>query len=248
MKTITAVLLLIIIIGTIGAADTESYQFIDHLLNLPGPGKPDVYEDTVIFTAPPAYRRVGIAFAHEGFARVYWFRKLLVPQGEGAAPERRNDKKADPYMDGGFLFFAYEIPEGIRELRYRMVIDGLWTTDPLNPLRAVDPVTGLVHSLVPTPVFPKPLSPAQAPPGFLSLSYQAPPGEYITVAGSFNGWDPFMYALREIKPGFYALTLPLPPGIYQYALFHRGDRVLDPNNPNRVYTRDGKAVNEAAVR
>jgi hypothetical protein len=248
MKTIMAALLLIIIIGTIGAVDITSYQFIDHLLTLPGPGKPDVYEDAVIFTAPSSGRRVGIAFAHEGFARVYWFQKLMTARDDEAPPESRNNRQPDPYQDSGILFHVYEIPQDIRELKYRLIIDGLWTTDPLNPLRAADPVTGLTYSLVPAPVFSKTPSPADAPPGLLSFFYTAPPGELVTVAGNFNGWDPFMYELAETKPGFYALTLPLPPGIYQYILYHRGERVLDPNNLNRVYTRDGKPANEAIVR
>jgi hypothetical protein len=259
MKTIMAALLLTIIIGTIGAADIESYQFIDHLLNLSGPEKPDIYEDKVIFTASSHYRRVGIAFAHEGFARVYWFQKLMLPRNDETSPEGQSNKKADPYRDGGLLFFIYETPENIRELRYRMVIDGLWTTDPLNPLRITDPASGLTHSLVSVPSGTP--SPAGSPaagqatgratstsPGTLQISYTAPPGERITLAGSFNGWDPFMYELRETKPGFYSLALFLPPGVYQYVLFYRGERILDPNNLNRVYTREGKPANETVVR
>ncbi|MDR3167665.1 MAG: glycogen-binding domain-containing protein [Treponema sp.] len=250
MKTITAALLLFIIIGTIGAADIESYQFIDHLLNLSGPGKPDVYEDKVIFTASSYYRRVGIAFAHEGFARVYWFEKLLIPRNDETPPESQNNKRVDPYRDSGLLFFIYDRPENMQELRYRMVIDGLWTTDPLNPLRITDPATGLTHSLV--SVSSQAPSPATglagSPPGTLQVSYTAPPGERITLAGSFNGWDPFMYELRETKPGFYSLTLLLPPGVYQYVLFYRGERILDPNNLNRVYTREGQTANEWVIR
>jgi hypothetical protein len=244
MKTIMAGLLLLIIIGTIGAVDTESSQFIDRLLDLPGPGRPDVYEDRIIFTAPSTYRRVGIAFAHEGFARVYWFQKLLITNDEPAPAGR---KGGDPYRDSGMLFYIYQAPEDVRELKYRMIIDGLWTTDPLNPLKVTDPATGLIQSLVVRQVFAKPPSPAGGPPGTLSFSYTAPPGELITVAGNFNGWDPFMYELAETRPGFYSLTLPLPPGVYQYVLFHRGERVLDPNNLNRVYTPEGKAANEAQV-
>jgi hypothetical protein len=56
-----------------------------------------------------------------------------------------------------------------------------------------------------------------------------------------------MYELREISPGSYSLTLPLPPGIYQYVFFHKGERVPDPNNFNRVYTKDGKVASEAII-
>jgi hypothetical protein len=56
-----------------------------------------------------------------------------------------------------------------------------------------------------------------------------------------------MYELREVSPGRYTLSLPLPAGTYQYTFFYRGERRLDPTNPSRVYTREGKAANEAAV-
>jgi hypothetical protein len=251
------VMLLGLIIGTIGAVDTESYQFIGHLLSLKKPGAPEVYEDAVIFTAPSAYRRVGIAFAGEGFSKVYWFRKLMVPvdayppqdPAQASDPPRR--KASDPstvFADSGILFHVYTIPENVREVEYRLIIDGLWTTDPLNPLQKTDPGSGIDRSVVPLPEIPRRPSTFNGPPGSLSFTYAAPPGERITVAGTFNRWDPFMYELQETGPGIYTLILPLPPGVYHYVFFHRGERILDPHNPNRVYTRDGKTASEAAVR
>ncbi|MDR3333924.1 MAG: isoamylase [Treponema sp.] len=245
MKKITVVLLLIFIIGTIEAVDIESYQFIDHLLHLEGPGKPELYEDGVIFTAPSSYRRVGIAFAHEGFSKVYWFKKLLLPPDEPV--ESSKQKAPVSYRDSGILFHLYTVPEGIQELEYRLIIDGLWTIDPANPQYRVD-TSGMTHSIVPVPVIKKPLSTFDAPPGSLNFTYTASPGETITVAGSFNGWDPFMYELQEKTPGTYSLTLPLPPGLYQYVFFHRGQRIVDPHNPKRIYTKDGKTASEALIK
>jgi hypothetical protein len=245
MKTITAVGLLIFLIGTIGAVDTESYQFIDHLLSISEPGRPEIFEDGVIFTAPSSYRRVGIAFAHEGFAQVYWFRKLLFPKDNPTLEEEK--KKQSLYTDSGILFHVYTLPEHIRELEYRLVIDGLWTTDPGNPEYRMD-ASGLIHSVVSIPDIAKPPSTFDAPQGSLRFTYTGPPGESVTVAGTFNGWDPFMYTLPEKSPGHYSLTLPLPPGTYQYVFFHRGQRILDPHNPNRVYTKDGKIASVAFIR
>jgi hypothetical protein len=234
-----------LIIGTIGAVDTESYQFIDHLLSLSGPGLPEVFEDGVIFTASASYRRVGIAFAHEGFAKVYWFRKLIIPN-DNLTPEAER-KKQDLYVDSGILFHVYTLPDHTQELEYRLIIDGLWTTDPGNPVSRLDP-SGLLYSVVSIPVLHKPPSTFDAPPGSLSFIYNGDPGETVTVAGTFNGWDPFMYTLQEKKPGYYSLILPLPPGTYQYVFFHRGQRILDPYNPNRVYTKDGKTASIAVIR
>jgi hypothetical protein len=248
MKTIMAAVLLIVIIGFAGAADTESYQFIDRLLSLDGPGAPLLYEDAVIFTAPSTHRRVGVAFAHEDFSRVYWFRQLLVPQDPLEAPIPPDGKRPDPYRDSGLLFYVHQVPENIGELAYRLIIDGLWTTDPANSLSRKDHVSGLLHSIIPLPARDTVPGPLKGPPGSLSFSFRGPPGETVTVAGSFNGWDPFMYELLEGPPGVYTLTLPLPPGAYQYVFFHRGERFLDPYNVNRAYSREGKAVSEIEIR
>jgi hypothetical protein len=247
MKKLTILMLLAVIIGKIGAVDTESYLFIDHLLRLSVPGAPELFEDGIIFTAPSTYRRVGIAFAHEGFSKVYWFKKLLVPKEELTEKELKNAKEEDLYRDSGILFHVYTAPPSIQEVEYRLIIDGLWTADPLNPLSRVDQQSGILRSTVIMPARKQSLSTLDGPPGSLRFSYQAEPGAYITVAGSFNGWDPFMYELKEVSPGSYSLTLPLRPGTYQYVFFHKGERILDPHNFNRVYTKDGKVASEAVV-
>jgi hypothetical protein len=246
MKSITAALLLTLTIGTIGAVDLGSYQFVDHLLSLPGPVPPEIFEDSVIFTAPSSYRRVGIAFAFEGYATVYWFRKLLIPRDPAEIAAEGEKKDIELNKDSGILFHVQVLPEGIRNLDYRMVIDGLWTRDPLNPLAVTGPA-GLNQSRVAIPDIPRPL-PAKETPGLLSLSYTAPPGEAVTVAGNFNNWDPFMYEMEETSPGLYRFSLPLPPGTYHYVFFHRGERIPDPHNRDKVYSTEGKIASRAVVK
>ena len=241
-------MLLMVIIGSMGAADTDSFQYIDYLLGMRGPEKPRIVDDNVIFTASSSYRRVGIAFAHEGFGKIYWFKRLMAANDD-AGPWVKNKPPADLYRDSGKLFYIYQIPEDIKgNLEYRLVIDGLWVKDPLNPDSRVDPASGITRSVVFISGVRRTDSPNRGPEGTLTFTYYAPPGETVTVAGSFNRWDPFMYELKETGPGRYTLSLPLPPGTYQYVFFHRGERRLDPNNPVRVYTREGKAANEAAVK
>jgi hypothetical protein len=252
MKNITVLTLLLLIIGNTSAVDTESYQFIDHLLSISAPGAPEIYEDSVIFTQSSRYRRVGIAFAHEAYSRIYWFRQLFI-SGEEPLPSKKTDSGLPPPVrvvnqDSGLLFHVYRFPEGLSELKYRLIIDGLWTTDPYNPHISIDPKTGISQSLIELPVAPESAPTADSSPGSLNFSYNAPPGEIITVAGSFNNWDPFMYTLRETRPGVYSLTLPLPPGTYHYVFIHRGQRILDPKNQEKAFTREGQAASEVTVR
>jgi hypothetical protein len=247
MKRVGIVLLFAFIAAFAWAAEWESFELIDRLLTLPGPGAPVIFEDYVIFTASSALNRVGVAFAYEDFSRTYWFRQLLVPQDPLDAPIPPGKKVPDPHKDSGLLFYVHKIPEKIKELEYRLVVNGLWTVDPANSGIRRDPVSGLSVSVLSLPQktqYPDLLS---GPPGSLSFSFKGPPGEIVSVAGNFNGWDPFMYELAEGPAGVYSLNLPLPPGTYQYVFFHRGQRFVDPYNPRRTYSRDGSAASEVVI-
>jgi hypothetical protein len=236
------------IAGSLSALDTESYRFIDRLLSFKEAGAPEIFEDAVIFTAPSSQRRVGVAFANEGFSKVYWLRQLMIPQDIQDAPIPEGKKKPDPYKDSGILFYAYQVPEGLEQLEYRMVLNGLWTTDPKNPQsrRDASGITNSVIRLPPNDDRRKTVN--DGPPGALNFRFEGPPGEMVTVAGSFNGWDPFMYELREYPAGVYSLSIPLPPGTYQYVFYYRGERQMDPNNFRRVYTREGITASEAVIK
>jgi hypothetical protein len=227
--------------------DLESYEFNDKLLSLTIPAGPEIFEDAIIFTAPASYRRVGVAFAEEGFAKVHWMRKLMVSQDPLDAPIPPGKKVPDPYKDSGLLFYVYQVPESLREVEYRMVIDGLWTTDPGNPQGKRDNASGIINSVVTMPRPERDPVLHENPKGVLHFSFKGPPGETVTVAGSFNNWDPFMYELREYPQGVYSLDLPLPPGTYQYVFFHRGDRYLDPYNVRRAYTKEGNVASEVII-
>jgi len=251
MKRIRFFLLLMLIFSfipvTAEAENWESYELIERLLSISSPGTPLIYKDFVIFTADTSLRKVGIAFAHENFAYTYWFKQLLLPQDPLNAPIPPGKKVPDPYKDSGIQFHVLEVPEDLKEIGYRLVINGLWTTDPNNPLTRRDLVSGLILSVVSMPPRPIKLDPLKGLPEGLTFTFNGPPGETVTVAGSFNSWDPFMYELKENPAGVYTLTLPLPPGTYQYVFFCQGKRFVDLNNPRRSYSREGKASSEITV-
>jgi hypothetical protein len=255
MKAFITSALLVFIIGNIGAADIESYEFIDHLRTISRPGTPEIFQDSVLFTAPSSYRRVGISFAHDGYSKVYWLKQLMLPRDSADFTAKgKVQRKVDQTFDSGVMFHLEQIPENIKNMDYRMIIDGLWTTDPLNPLK-VSGSSGIVESRVPLPVTSPGLSGTYRnstlgyPESTLAyrFSFNASPGETVTVGGSFNNWDPFMYELKEVSPGFYTLQLPLPPGTYEYVFFYRGEQVPDPANFRRLYTREGAIASEAVV-
>jgi hypothetical protein len=222
----------------------ESHKVIEYLLSLKEPDTPTFIEDMVVFTASSSLRRVGIAFADEGFNKVHWFRQMLVSQDP---LDMLINPKANPNKDSGILFYVHKPPEGAAAIEYRLIINGLWTTDPVNPNMRRDSNSGLTWSILALPPRQPNLNPLNGPPGSLSFSFKGPPGETVSVGGSFNGWDPFMYELKEGPPGTYTINIPLPPGRYQYVFFHRGQRYLDPNNASRVYSKDGRAASEIVI-
>jgi hypothetical protein len=242
VKALITTVLLILIIGNIEAVDIESYQFINHIRNFTRPGKPEIFEDGVLFTASSSLQRVGVSFAHENYSVVHWFQRLMVPRDPA---ELLVNPRIDPYEDSGIMFHVEPIPTDLKNMDYRLIIDGLWTADPTNPLRVYGP-SGVVESRIPLPERHI-TAVAQSTPGVYQFSYSAPSGETITVGGSFNNWDPFMYELRETIRGFYTLSLFLPPGDFQYVFFHRGEQIPDPANTRKLYTRDGRIVSEATV-
>ena len=59
--------------------------------------------------------------------------------------------------------------------------------------------------------------------------------ERVAVIGSFNSWNPRGYELSTRSPGFWQITLPVPPvGNYAYKFLVDDDWVHDPENLMRV--------------
>ncbi|MDR0527572.1 MAG: isoamylase [Spirochaetaceae bacterium] len=242
-KTVVAALLFSLAALNVSAFERESIEFIEYLLNLPGPGAPAVFEDAVIFTAPSVYKRVGVAFANEHFEKIHWFAKLLVPINDTAAFDPESKIPAEMLKDSGILFYAYTPETPVEHIEYRLIIDGLWSADPLNSKKKADKLTGIELSIAPAPPKSPLVTLTKGDIKELSLVYRAESGESITVAGDFNGWDPFMYQLKETSYGVYTISIPLPKGTWRYVFFHRGKRMLDPSNLDRIYAKNGMSAN-----
>ena len=256
MKTIKNVsilsLLFLFFVNFSAALDIEeigSYDLTERLLSISSPTAPQIFDNYIIFTAPSSLRRVGIAVkpvspAHEKDFKVNWLRQLLVSRDSRELLSDTSDKSK--FKDSGISFYVYQIPEGSSSVEYRLIINGLWTTDPLNPHTRMDK-SGINWSVVSFPAREIRPNLFKGPPGSLSFNFRGPSGETVTVAGSFNNWDPFMYELIENPEGHYSINIPLPPGRYQYVFFNRGQRWLDPYNFDRAYAKDGSSVSEIVI-
>lgn len=57
---------------------------------------------------------------------------------------------------------------------------------------------------------------------------QAPPGSEVSVAGTFNRWEPRNHLLKETKEGRFTRAVYLPPGRVEYKYMINGEWQLDP--------------------
>jgi hypothetical protein len=176
------------------------------------------------------YRAVAAAFEHEGFATMHPF---------------------DLNKQGVFVL-AYPVPLFRKEsLRYRLVVDGAWMTDPANPARERDPSARVELSVAAVPYIDdrklgtyRLLAEDGRTARFL---FRGEGGRAVTVYGDFDNWDPFIHELVETEPGVYTLDLPLAEGVHRYAFVYRGEAIPDPLNPVREKNAEGKIVSVVVV-
>lgn len=220
-------------------------------------GPPQVLQqDYVLLTyeSTRPVRYVGVAFGHEGYSEVHRFRLSAEEDSDEGSSSSR------------VYFYLANPPEDQEQLRYRYVVDGLWTTDPRNGRTQLD------ENGVPISVFElpertdrdhtNPIVTADGRVRFrLHFAEGSSPGVStirgnityldserdlrVFVTGSFTNWDPFMYRLRPVqgRPGVYeSRPLRIAPGLHRYYFVINGERILDPHNSRTQYHRDGYEV------
>ena len=221
-------------------AQVDQVRYASLVSEISAPREPVVRGRHVIFTAAGNARHVGIAFGHEGYGVVHDFMRLIPRDGGGAAALER------PGRDETTLFYIMEIPPDMGEIRYRIVRDGLWMADPLNPASAYDFGAGARVSVVEAEPYTIYRTAALSG-GMVRFIYEGESGDTIRLAGSFNNWDPFMYEMREFERGKYELFLPLPKGTWLYAFFVGAEQIRDESASMKVYTRDGREASVITV-
>jgi len=167
--------------------------------------------------------------------------------------EMRTDVVLHPYVrnEHGIFVLVYPIDRDIEveTLQYRIIVDGLWMPDPLNPKIERD------RNSIPLSVIsiPKRLtettsSPTVLPNGKVKFLYKGPENRSVYILGDFNNWDPFMHKLHKTEePGTYTIELRLLPGDHYYYFLSNGLRVLDPLNPERAVDYEGFDVSRFTV-
>jgi hypothetical protein len=118
----------------------------------------------------------------------------------------------------------------------RSAVSWLLTPQPvrLRPAAAAFGVVALVAAAWLAFQFQPGDSQVAAVPGELELLVQfrisADDARQVALVGTFSGWEG--HALEEVSPGVWSTTLPLAPGMYDYAFVIDGERwQLDPLAP-----------------
>lgn len=222
-------------------AEIEALTYNNLVSTISRAREPVISGRYIIFTASGQARHAGIAFEHENYTNLRTMRRLI-RKDETGSPRRDETGK----LLETILFYIAEVPPGLGEIKYRMVIDGLWTTDPLNPTTVYDYANGMMVSSLPVEYY-ETFKTNNVQAGQVRFVCRAKPGSDIRLAGSFNNWDPFMYEMTETSPGEYELQLPLPRGVWYYAYFEGTTQLPDATNPDRVYTKDGRIASVVTV-
>jgi hypothetical protein len=233
-RTLIALLAATVALLPLSAGGIEAKVYSDLVNGIVGLGGPVVSGRYVVFTASGKARYTAVAFEHENYTELHSFKRLV-----------RKDETGKEKED--VLFYIAEVPPECRQLNYRMVIDGLWTTDPQNKSEAYDYRNGMMVSTLPVDYY-EVFKTSNVSNDRVRFAWTGASGKSITLAGTFNNWDPFMYDLTETSPGKYELVLPLPAGTWYYAYFEGTSQLTDYTNDDRVYTKDGRVASVITVK
>ena len=205
--------------------ETNDFQIHNRIINIQQAEEPRIFEDHLFLSheADRPVRFVGVAFSHENFSTIHPFIRNI----------------------HGIYVFIYPIPDALDRLVYRIVVDGLWMADPVNPERERDP-SGIHLSSVTLP--PKEINrwkliaPVIHEDATVDFYYFGSSGQNVYLSGTFNNWDPFMHKLEEKTPGRYSISLNVLPGTHFYYFVANGLFILDPLNPDKGSDSEGFEV------
>ncbi|AJY72324.1 hypothetical protein [Borreliella afzelii] len=183
--------------------------------------EPMVDSKRILLFYPPnkGIRKIFAAFDFDQYSKKYLFKK----------------------NEYGVFFVKVNIPHGTSDIKYRLIVDGVWTNDEYNKNVVYN------EDLVP---FSK-IEVTKEKSSYISLRnpiqsydnneveifYIGRPGQIVTIAGSFNNFNPFLNRLieKEDNKGIYTIKLKnLPKDRIYYYFIDSGNKVIDKNNVNRI--------------
>lgn len=206
----------------------DTYEYDLTLSAIQEVGSPYISNGYVVFTAPVTSNSIGIAFDYEGFRKIHYFklRKNYGYEGE---------------ITSSFYFYITEVPKKLSRICYRVIIDGLWTTDPQNKNVVFNEKENYALSYINLPAVEVEVT-EKLDNGMTHFVCHSESGKKIRLGGTFTNWDSWIYEMKETEPGKYVIDIPLHPGTYYYSYYSGITAFLDETNPSRGYSADGRIV------
>ena len=210
------------------AAKPDTYEYDLTLSEITGVKEPYINGNFIVFTAPVNANSIGIAFDFEEFRQIHYYhlKKNYGYEGE---------------ITSSFYFYILEMPKKLSRVCYRVVIDGLWTTDPNNSRKYFNEKENYTLSYIDLPPVKVEIT-EKLDNGLTHFVCNSESGKKIRLGGSFTNWDSWIYEMKETEPGKYVIDIPLHPGTYYYSYFKGITPFIDETNPNRGYSLDGRIV------
>lgn len=193
-------------------------------------GEPYIIGDYVIFTQKDNVRHIGIALDFEDYRTIHSFTK-------------KNNYNVDGEVEGSLLFYILKLNKNVQDFKYRLVVDALWTVDPMNKQIVYDYETDLNLSYFNAERdIPKATEyiRTENQGNCVRFIYKGESGQKIRLGGNWTNWDSWIYELEEIEPGIYQTELELGKGTYEYAYYAGINTFPDNTNPKKVYFQNGK--------
>ncbi|MBQ0051404.1 MAG: isoamylase [Treponema sp.] len=206
----------------------DTYEYDQLVSKLSGVSAPYVKENYIVFTAPATSRSVGIAFDFEDFKIIHPFQLYKTHSYEGD-------------VTNSWFFYVADRPKRTSRISYRLIIDGLWTTDPLNKNISYNSNEGYTLSYLDIDV-KDPIITEKTASGLTHFVCFTESGQKIRLGGSFTNWDSWIYEMAEVAPGRYEIDIPLHAGTYYYSYYNGISSFIDSTNPVKGYSPDGRVV------
>ncbi|MBN2658229.1 MAG: hypothetical protein JXR86_14310 [Spirochaetales bacterium] len=184
--------------------------------------EPQIWNGMIFLTARPekSVRFIGVAFDYESYNTIH--------------PFQINEK--------GIYVFTAPVPER-EEIKYRLIMDGLWMADPLGRRNGKDSFGIEVSRLtIPLQSYIKVTGPSSDASGKTVFSLRSRPDATVSIVGTFNGWDPYMTPMAETSSGVYSTEMKLREGSYFYYFIVDGKKAMDPQNFLRARNTEGEEV------
>lgn len=168
--------------------------------------------------------------------------KLLLESEAWKPVNMNHDERARMW----YYLYEKELKKG--RYRYKIMVDGIIFTDPLNSNREPDGIGGFfsVFELKnDIEIYKK--NPKHLGNGYYEFRYKNLDAQKVVISGNFNNWNPYELEMKREPGGLWKIRIYLPKGTYYYQFIVDDEITPDPLNPRTIRDKHGNIVNVLEV-